>query len=139
MAMLWLYHCTKCSADWSLLSKRYHLGAHEWGAITYTCFSCQTFLTIASVIDGNSWRTWYQGNAQHVEANPLVLELAREIDKRVSLHRAYTPVTIAFDHVACPTCEEPMSTTPFGDRQMKCPDCGEYAGVNPEPGTIYIV
>ena len=64
---LWLYRCTKCRAERSLLSKRYQLGPHEWGALAHTCFSCQTFLTIASAVDSNSWLKWYSGNRSEVE------------------------------------------------------------------------
>ena len=139
MAMLWLYRCTKCNAEWALLSKRYQLGPHEWGAITYTCYSCQTFLRIARFTDGNSWRTWYQGNRQDVEKNPHLLKLAEEVGRRVASHRSFTPVAIEFGNISCPTCEELMSTKPFGHQKMKCPECHQYEGENPEPGVIHTV
>jgi hypothetical protein len=139
MATLWLYRCSKCGVEWSLLSKRYELGPSQWGSIRHTCFTCQTFLTIARSVDSSSWRNWNPSRHPELAQNPIMSDLVSDIERQLASRRPLTPMTLHFDRIACPTCRDPMSTEPFGERPMKCPSCKEYAGVNPDPDVIHMV
>lgn len=122
------YRCTNCGHDWMLFSTRFTLGPVQWGKTTYTCFSCQTFLSIAVSVDANSWSVWYRNNAAKITGSPALVELAGAIESLLNSKRGLAPVQLAFDPVACPTCGDSMSTVPFGQHLMKCPQCGRYAG-----------
>jgi DNA-directed RNA polymerase subunit RPC12/RpoP len=136
MATIWRYRCTHCGAKWSLLSKRYVIGPTQWNATEYSCFKCQTFLTVPAVVDASSWNVWYDNNIFIVERNSTLSELARRIVASVAGHSRYAPVPLQLDPVICPTCPDTMSTASFGERPMKCPDCLEYAGEHQFDGTI---
>lgn len=122
------YRCRLCGHDWLLFSKRYSLGPVQWGETKYTCFSCQTFLSVANTVDANSWMIWYRNNDENVEQNTTMAKLASMIDRQLKQKRGLTPIAVKFPSIECPTCHDEMSATSFGDRLMKCPQCGEYSG-----------
>jgi hypothetical protein len=70
--------------------------------------------------------------------NPIVAELIQTIDEQINAHRPYSPFKPSFTAINCPTCDEPMSTTPFGQRLMKCPDCERDGGEGINHGMFII-
>jgi hypothetical protein len=122
------YRCRSCSHHWVLFTKRYSLGPPLWGDVEFTCLSCQTFLTVPTSVDRHSWSAWLRDHATQVAENATLAELARWITDRLQKHRRFTPVDLQLDRVACPTCQEAMSATPFGQEPMKCPACGKFSG-----------
>ena len=122
------YRCKQCSHEWMLFSKRFTVGPTQWGATKYTCFSCQTFLTVVVSLDSNSWAIWYRKHKDDVHRNTVTDQLAATIIDLLSKQRGLTPITLDFQTIHCPTCGDSMSTTPFGQHLMKCPKCEQYAG-----------
>lgn len=122
------YRCTNCSHEWMLFSKWFTLGPVQWGETKYTCFSCQTFLSIAASVDANSWSVWYRNNEARVVNNAVLVALSSVIESLLKSKRRLVPIELAFDRVDCPTCGDSMSTIPFGKHLMKCANCGQYAG-----------
>ena len=122
------YRCLECSHEWMLFSKRFSIGPIQWGATKYTCFSCQTFLTVATSLDSNSWTLWYRHHKDDIHRNSVTAQIADTIKDLLSKRRGLTPITLDFPTMECPTCAEAMSTVPFGQHLMKCPKCEQYAG-----------
>ena len=122
------YRCPKCSHEWMLFSKRFNIGPSQWGEIKYTCFSCQTFLTVATSLDSNSWAIWYRNHKDEVHRNSVTAQIAETINVLLSKQRGLTPITLDFATIECPTCSDCMSIVPFGQHLMKCPKCEQYTG-----------
>ena len=122
------YRCQQCGEEWVLFTKRFVLGPTLWGATKYTCFNCQTFLSIAGSVDRNSWSVWLRGHEELVARNLTLSELAAAIAARIGKSNGVTPVPLQFTSVSCPSCSETMSAVPFGQHLMKCPKCGEFSG-----------
>ena len=122
------YRCQQCAHEWVLFSKRFSLGLTVWGQIKYECFNCETRLAIVAAPDFHSWTAWRRKHEAEIARNESLAELAQAIDIQLSKTGQFTPVELRFDSVACPTCREPMSTRPFGQHLMKCPQCGQFAG-----------
>ncbi len=135
------YRCDDCDHKWLLFSTRIELGPTQWGKTEYTCFNCQTFLSIAKHIDRNSWGIWLDNNANVVANNSKVQRLADSFDRQLDTVTGLTPIEVRFDSVECPTCQaDQLSTIPFGHHAMKCPRCRKYTGasVNNNELTIYV-
>ena len=129
MAIVYDYRCEPCDMEWSLLSKRLSLGPTQWSHTEYTCFTCQTFLTIAACVDRNSWNVWLRNNCKAVAANPFLLSLAKEVDHRLASAKGFTPIELKFQNIKCPTCrDDEMLEEPFGEHLMRCPNCRQYTG-----------
>lgn len=122
------YRCRSCQHEWVLFSTRYKIGPVEWESVKWTCFSCLTFLSIAAVLDRTSWRLWREGRFERMADHPKVAELIQTIDDQINTHRPYSPFRPSFAAIDCPTCDEPMSTTPYGQGLMKCPNCERDGG-----------
>ncbi len=130
------YRCTQCGHEWLLFSTRFEVGPVQWGATKWTCFHCQTFLSIASSVDRSSWSKWYAINAVEVNRVPVLETIASEIESRIAGRRGLAQMTLQFDQITCPTCSDPMSTIPFGKHPMKCEKCGEFSGESVKSCTI---
>lgn len=128
MAIGYDYHCKQCRHDWMLFSTRFTLGPVQWGELKYTCFTCQTFLSIASSVDANSWSIWRRNHESEINGNTKIAELAQSIDDLFVNKRELTPIELHFDSIECPTCHDAMSTAPFGEHLMKCPKCKQFSG-----------
>lgn len=125
------YRCKKCDHQWMLFSTRLELGPTQWEHVRYTCFCCQTFLTLPKSVDQNSWRHWLQCNQQTVDGNQFLSGLAASIENQLASFRPLTPIELHFDRIACPTCgADDMLTQPFGEHPMRCPRCLEFAGAS---------
>ena len=122
------YRCPKCSHGWMLFSKRFNIGPTQWGETKYTCFSCQTFLTLATSLDSNSWAIWYRNHKDDVHRNTVTAQIAETIKDLLSKQSGLTPINLDFPTIECPTCSDSMSTVPFGQHLMKCPKCEQYTG-----------
>jgi len=123
------YRCDNCNHEWLLFSKRFSLGPVQWGEIKYTCFTCQTFLSVAKTIDRNSWAHWRNNNANSVASNQTLQHLAAIIDERLTKSSGLAPIELEFEHIECPTCNsDQLSTTPFGQHKMACEKCNDYTG-----------
>jgi predicted nucleic acid-binding Zn ribbon protein len=132
------YRCQKCAHEWTLFSKRLSLGHVQWGKRKYTCFNCQTFLSVVSTPDFDSWTKWRRKHEAEISSNNWLLELANSLQSQLSKRSPYTPVAVQFDCVMCPNCLDVMSEIQFGEQPMKCPQCGEFAGEDANPGIISI-
>jgi Zn finger protein HypA/HybF involved in hydrogenase expression len=122
------YCCRKCNHGWILFSKRFNIGPSEWGGTKYTCFSCQTFLTVATSLDSGSWTLWCRNHEDVVRRNSVTAQIAETISDLLAKKRGLTPITLDLPTIECPTCSDGMSTVPFGQHLMKCPKCKQYTG-----------
>jgi hypothetical protein len=138
MAIGWDYRCRECGHEWLLFSTRLSIGPVQWGATEWTCFSCQTFLSVAAEVDANSWSVWRRSHDAEIEQNSHLVKLADIIEARLAKVGRLTPIELKFAAIECPTCSDAMSTAPFGDCAMKCPNCHKYAGENSHPDELRI-
>jgi Zn finger protein HypA/HybF involved in hydrogenase expression len=122
------YCCQRCRHEWTLCSKHFMLGPVQWGESRYTCLTCQTFLTIATSVDANSWSIWRRNHKSEIDHNATLSQLAESVEHRLSHVRGLTPIELHFDSIECPNCHDAMSTVTFGEHLMKCPKCGQFAG-----------
>ena len=122
------YRCRQCGHAWLLFSKRFALGPPQWGETKYTCFNCQTFLSIAACLDRNSWSVWLRSHENSIAENATLMALAKSITTRLAKEGGLMPIEPKFNVIPCPTCHDPMSTVPFGEGLMKCPQCGQLTG-----------
>ena len=112
-----------------LFSTRLTLGPIQWGLVEYTCFNCQTFLSVAKSVDRNSWTMWLRNNWERVESNRLLSQLAADVDQRLAIVSAFTPIELAFETITCPTCQnDQMLDIPFDQHPMRCPKCHQFTG-----------
>lgn len=128
MPIAYEYRCQHCNHEWILFSKRFTVGPTQWGALKYTCFSCQTFLSIATSVDANSWFVWYRNHESDIEGNSTTTAIASSIQSQLKVQTGLTPLQLRFDSIECPTCCDTMSTVPFGQHMMKCPKCANFTG-----------
>jgi ribosomal protein S27E len=128
MAIGYDYRCAQCLHEWTLFSKWFTLGPVQWGETKYTCFSCQSFLSIAECVDASSWSIWYRNHQSDCERNATLSHLAEMVRQRLATKRGFAPIELHFDSIECPTCHDAMSVIPFGQHLMKCPKCGEFTG-----------
>ena len=128
MAIGYDYCCQQCGHEWVLFSKWFTLGPVLWGESKYTCFSCQTFLSIAASVDANSWSIWCRNHVAQIERNGTLSSLAQSIQNDLAKQPGFTPIEPRFDSIECPTCHDTMSTIAFGQHSMKCPKCGQFTG-----------
>ena len=134
------YRCDDCGHEWLLFSTRYSLGPIQWGETKFTCFTCQTFLSVAKSVDRNSWNHWLTNNANIIAQNRMMQKLADLINDRLDTTTGLTPVQLHFDSIECPTCETgELSTMPFGQQKMLCSKCERHTGtfINNNGITIY--
>ncbi len=85
------YHCDACEYDWMLFSTRLALGPTQWEHVRYTCFKCQTFLTVANSVDRSSWAIWVRNNRQSLDKNPTLAQLVNLVDQQLSSVHGFTP------------------------------------------------
>lgn len=131
------YRCETCDTEWLLFSKRLFLGPTDWSHTKYTCFNCQTFLTIANVFDRSSWDIWLKRNRDTVAASAFLENLARQVNDRLTAVKGLTPVTLTLSNIDCPTCrDDVMMSVPFGQHLMRCPKCKQYTGESLDTGAI---
>lgn len=136
------YLCDACDHKWMLFSTRLALGPTQWEHVRYTCFTCQTFLTVAKSIDRSSWAIWLRNNTQSLDNSPALSQLANSIDQQIANVKGLTPVELQFGTINCPQCEnDQMRDIAFGDHPMRCPNCHKYSGqfVNDHSISIYAV
>jgi hypothetical protein len=136
------YQCDACDHEWILFSTRLTLGPIQWGHIQYTCFTCLTFLSVATRVDRNSWNVWLRNNRAYVDSNAGISKLAKEIDSSLeSVGNKLTPIVLTFNSILCPTCQnDEMRSDRFYEHPMRCPECHIHTGhyVHDETGiTIY--
>ena len=133
------YRCDTCAHDWMLFSTRLILGPTQWEHVRYTCFSCQTFLSVAKSVDRNSWAVWLRNNRESVDSNAAICQLARDVDHRLATVNRLTPIDLAFESITCPTCQnDQMLDIPFGQHPMRCPKCHQFTGRFVNEGCISI-
>ena len=134
------YRCNDCDHEWLLFSTRHSLGPVQWGETKYTCFTCQTFLSVAKSVDRNSWKHWLSNNSDAIGRNPTLRRLASSITDKLNAITGMKPLEVTFESIECPTCDsDRLSTVPFGEHNMRCSKCGNYTGtfVNDNGITIY--
>ena len=134
------YRCDACDYEWMLFSTGLSIGPTQWGFRKFTCFSCQTFLSISKTIDRNSWKVWLENNQSSLINNTLLNELKVEIDRRLDNARGLTPVKLDFNSMRCPTCQkDDLLELPFGEHPMRCPQCLTLSGnsINNDRLSIY--
>ena len=134
------YRCDACDHQWLLFSTRQSLGPVQWGETKYTCFTCQTFLSVAKSVDRNSWKHWLANNTDTIGRNPVLRQLATSITDKLNATTGMTPLELTFESIECPTCNSGrLSTVPFGEHNMRCSKCGDYSGefINTNGITIY--
>ncbi|MBN8599790.1 MAG: hypothetical protein J0M26_01980 [Planctomycetes bacterium] len=71
---------------------------------------------------------WYRNHYDDMHQNSVTAQLAGTINDIFSKQRGLTPITLNFSMIGCPTCGDSMSTVPFGQHLMKCPECKQYTG-----------
>ena len=112
-----------------LFSTRQSLGPVQWGETKYTCFTCQTFLSVAKSVDRNSWKHWLANNTDTIGRNPVLRQLATSITDKLDATTGMMPLELTFESIECPTCNSGrLSTVPFGEHNMRCSKCGDYSG-----------
>ncbi len=134
------YHCDACEYDWMLFSTRLALGPTQWEHVRYTCFTCQTFLTVANSVDRSSWAIWVRNNRQSLDKNPALAQLVNLVDQQLSSVHGFTPIQLKLGTILCPECkDDQMRDIAFGDHPMRCPRCHKYTGhfVNDHGISIY--
>ncbi len=137
MATGYDYRCDPCDTEWLLFSKRLYLGPTQWSHARYTCFTCQTLLTMSDCVDRNSWNVWLSNNRDSVYANGFLLTLANAIDLRLASVRGLATIKLTFSDFECPTChDDRMINVPFGQHLMRCPKCRQYTGHAVDTGAI---